>query len=120
MARPLVYTNAVIMEALRDRKGLVYLASRKLGCDPHTIYERAKRSPEVAACIASQRGEVVDTGEMRLFEAVDRGEPWAVGMVLKTLGRDRGYGDTVKVQGAGENGEIVVKTIGGGAKASDV
>jgi hypothetical protein len=108
------------MTALRDTKGLVFLAARRVGCDPDTIYTRAKRSPEVARCIAAQRGEIVDTGEMRLFEAVDRGDPWAVALVLKTLGRERGYVESTRIEGAGKGGEVVIAVLGPGLSAGDL
>jgi hypothetical protein len=91
MARPRVYTNERMIAALVQTKGMVYLAARSIGCDPSTIFDRAKRSPAVADCIKSQRGEVVDIAEMKLYTAVLAGEPWAVQLCLKTLGKDRGY-----------------------------
>lgn len=91
MARPTKYTNDRIIAALAETKGLVYLAARVVGCDPDTIYHRAKKSPDVAAAIRAHRGELIDRAEQKLSEAVDRGEAWAVALVLKTLGRDRGY-----------------------------
>src|SRR5262245_38218373 len=89
--RPQLYTDEDIVAALRSSHGLVYLAAKRLGCRPATIYDRAKVSPPVAECIADQRGELIDVAEQKLFAAVRRGQPWAIGMVLKTLGRDRGY-----------------------------
>jgi hypothetical protein len=91
VARPRVYTNEQIIAALQETKGLVFLAAKRVGCDPDTIYNRAKRSPEVAKAIKNQRGEVVDTAELKLYQAILNGEPWSIAMVLKTLGKDRGY-----------------------------
>jgi hypothetical protein len=56
-----------------------------------------KRSPRVNATLQEERGKFLDLAEQRLFEAVDRGAPWAIALVLKTLGRGRGYGDAVDV-----------------------
>jgi hypothetical protein len=91
MARPQVYSDEEMVAALEEKHGLVYLAAKSLGCSPDTIRHRAKQSPAVAECIVAQRGQVIDTAEERLYEAVHKGQPWAVGLVLKTLGRDRGY-----------------------------
>src|SRR5262245_24134441 len=91
MGRPRVYTNAEMTAALAATRGMVYLAARRLGCKADTIYRRARASPEVADCLRCQRGEFVDTAELRLYDAVLEGRPWAVAMVLKTLGKDRGY-----------------------------
>jgi hypothetical protein len=100
MARPQVYTNDEIISALVEKKGLVYLAAKRLACSPNTIYARARTSPAVAEAIASQRGEVVDTAEMKLFEAIEAREAWAIALTLKTLGKDRGYVERQEMTGA--------------------
>lgn len=85
------YKNAHIIDALKRTRGLVFLAAKKLGCTPQTIYLRCKSSPEVAACLEACRGEMLDVAEEKLFAAVKAREPWAVAMLLKTLGKNRGY-----------------------------
>jgi hypothetical protein len=91
MSRPPVYTNEKIIAALKETKGLVFLAAKRLGCSPQTIYNRSQRSPDVANVIKNERGEVVDTAELTLYNAILAGEPWAIQLTLKTLGKDRGY-----------------------------
>ena len=86
-----MYTDAEIMAALVKSGGLVYVAARAVGCDPDTIYNRARARPNVAACVKHQRGAFVDLAEQSLRKAVKKCEPWAVALVLKTLGKDRGY-----------------------------
>lgn len=92
-----LYSDEVMISALKSKKGLVYLAAKKIGCTPQTIYNRAKISPAVEECINTQRGEIIDTAEERLFQAVNAREPWAVALVLKTIGHKRGYIDRSKV-----------------------
>jgi hypothetical protein len=91
MARKQKYTDEVIIAALEKCKGMIYHAAKKVGCNPDTIHERVKTSEAVRACVQAHRGRFVDAAEMKLSRAVDRGEAWAVALVLKTLGRDRGY-----------------------------
>lgn len=100
MARPNVYTNEQIIAALVECKGLVFLAAKRVGCDPDTIYNRAKRSEAVARAIKNQRGEIIDTGELKLYQAILNGEPWAIALVLKTIGKDRGYSERQELTGA--------------------
>jgi hypothetical protein len=38
-----------------------------------------------------QRGKTLDLAEAKLMQAVDKGEQWAITMLLRTLGRERGY-----------------------------
>ena len=76
----------------------VYLAAAKLGCHADTIYARAKECPALAAAMRHERGVVVDTAEQKLFDAITAGEPWAIQLALKTLGKDRGYVEKTEVE----------------------
>jgi hypothetical protein len=99
MARPRVYTNEQLIAALTETKGLVYLAAKRIGCGVDTIYRRARTSKDVAAVIRQQRGELVDTAELGLYNAILQGDPWAITLVLKTLGKDRGYREAIQLEG---------------------
>ena len=91
MARPQKYTDDQIVSALRDTKGMVFLAAKKIGCDPDTIYLRAKKSKKIAAALKMERGTLVDTAELKLRNAVLKEQPWAIRMTLTCPRRDRGY-----------------------------
>jgi hypothetical protein len=93
MARTKRYTAEEIAAALIEFRGMVYLAAQKVGCHPDTIYERAKTNKVIHDAMNNERGKVVDTAELKLFQAVLAGESWAIMMVLKCLGRKRGYND---------------------------
>ena len=85
------YSTDSIIAALRETNGLISLAAKRLRCSPGTIYYRARKVQAVQRVIDECRGELVDLGELALRNAVLKGEPWAVGLVLKTLGKNRGY-----------------------------
>src|SRR5262245_35645962 len=91
MARPIKYSTQSILTALAETKGAVYLAAARLGCNVKVLYRRARSTAAVADLIQSERGKAVDTAELKLYGAVLNGEPWAIQMCLKTLGKDRGY-----------------------------
>jgi hypothetical protein len=93
------YTNARILAALAQTNGTVYLAAEALGCHPDTIFRRIKQHPAVAQAVYAHRGRRVDRAELKLDAAVDAGEPWAVALVLKTLGKDRGYVERQEMTG---------------------
>ncbi len=99
MSRP-VSTDRII-ECLRETNGLVSLAAKRVPCSQTTIYQRAKDVQAVRRAIEECRAELVDYGELALRKAVIDGEPWAVGLVLKTLGRDRGYVERQEVEHSG-------------------
>src|SRR5262245_46823368 len=98
MARPEKYTDEQIIAALRETKGLIYLASRRIGCSPDTIFRRSNSRAAVRDVIRHERGALVDTAEAKLFGAIMRDEPWAIQMTLKCLGKDRGYVERSEVQ----------------------
>jgi hypothetical protein len=70
---------------------MVYLAAKALGCSHQTIYNYAKKHPTVQEAIDRNRGHVIDTAEVALFDAILSKEHWAVTFALKTIGKDRGY-----------------------------
>lgn len=85
------YSAEQIIDALKATKGMIYLAADRLGCSHNTIYNYAKRYASVKAELEKQDGVVNDTAELKLFQAIHNGEPWAIKYRLSTKGKDRGY-----------------------------
>jgi transposase-like protein len=100
------YTNESIVAALAQTNGTVYLAAEALGCDSDTIFRRVHKSAAVAAAVRHHKGRRVDNAERKLDAAVERGEPWAVALVLCTLGKDRGYVKQTDVRNVPSDEEI--------------
>ena len=101
-------TNKRMLDAIKKNGGAVYLAARELGCAPNTIYNRMEKVPAMKQAVEDARGEVVDYAEQKLRLAVLNGEPWAIGMTLKTIGKSRGYVERQEVTGA-DGGAVLVK-----------
>lgn len=89
--QPQTYTDEQMISALTLTKGLVYLAAEKIGCDPSTIYRRAKESEVVASALKRERGKMVDIAEARLWQLIQEGNATAILFFLKTQAKDRGY-----------------------------
>lgn len=85
------YTAADVIKALRETKGMVYMAAAKLGCSHTTIYNYIKRHTSVRVEYEHQRGELLDIMELKLREAALAGKPWAIQFGLRALGKGRGY-----------------------------
>ena len=102
------YKNVEIVEALKATGGLVYMAARKLGCNPSTINKRAKTSPEIQAAIDNARGDMLDMAEHELKKAVRGGDMTAIIFTLKTIGKHRGYVERIEQTGA-NGGAIEIK-----------
>jgi hypothetical protein len=93
------YTQRQVITALKQTKGMVYLAAKRLGCDSKTINNYRTRFPQVEGVIMEERGELVDMAEVRLLQALNRGDPWAVRFFLITQGKHRGYVERQEVSG---------------------
>jgi hypothetical protein len=93
MARTFRYTKQQVMDALEATRGLASLAARRLGCTHGTVLNYMQRYPEVQAVAERQRAIMTDVAELKYWQAIQRGDIWAVTMQLKTQGRDRGYAE---------------------------
>src|SRR5262245_36413138 len=80
-----------VAEALNATNGLVYLAAEKLGVHFATVYRYAQRYTLVRQAIDQQKGKRLDVAEAKLWQAVNKGESWAICFLLKTQGKERGY-----------------------------
>lgn len=80
-----------LIEAIRKTRGLLYLASNVLGVNHVTLSSLIEKDPELAEIWKEEKGKTLDRAEAKLMQAVDKGEQWAITMILRTLGRERGY-----------------------------
>jgi hypothetical protein len=88
-----------IAKALQETNGLVSKASKLVGIGSNLIYSRISQSPYLRRVLDEIRNERVDLAESKLTEALGRGEPYAVTLTLKTLGKDRGYTERSELTG---------------------
>lgn len=105
------YTVEQIKAALHKSQGLISLAAEALGANYTTIYRRVKKSKELREIISGYRLRRVDRAEIGLDAALARGEPWAIALVLKTLGKNRGYVEREEHTGKG-GGPIETSDVG--------
>ena len=109
MANKHRYSATEVAQALIDTKGMVYIAAQRLGCTVETIRLYCKRYPSVQAARDAQRGIMVDTAELKLWQSIQNGEPWGIAFALKTIGKDRGYVE--RHEQTGENGQAMVLRV---------
>ena len=94
------YRTENIIKALEKTHGMIYLAAEELGCAASTIYRRADKNKKIQYVIDSHRGKLLDKAELKLEQAVLNGEPWAITLTLKSIGKSRGYVERQEVTGA--------------------
>src|SRR5689334_6430392 len=92
-----VYEPTAITSALQRARGMITMAARLLNCTRQTIYNAIRTYPEVKEALDEAREMQLDTTELKLFGAIDKGEAWAITLYLKTQGRKRGYVEKVDV-----------------------
>ena len=102
------YTASQVVEALDRHKGMVYLAADALGCSHQTVYNYAKRYKSVQEAIDRNRGQVLDTAELALYNAILNKEHWAITFALRTIGKDRGYTERQEQEISGKDGGPIV------------
>ena len=95
-------------DALIEAQGMLSVAARHLGVSRQAIYLAAKKHPTVQEAIDDARENTGDTAELKLFEAIKAGEPWAVQFYLKTQGKRRGYIERQEITGA-EGNELTIR-----------
>jgi len=92
------YKTDEIINAIEATNGMVYLAAKKLGCTPQTIYNRARKTNSIRQAIDNARAIMLDFAEQKLRQSIINGDPWAVQFILKTLGKNRGYVERQELQ----------------------
>ena len=108
-------TKQQVIDALNKSHGLKTGAAEILGVAFPTIERYIQDSQEAQEIINFWRDRRVDRAEYKLDEAIERGENWALALVLKDSkrGKERGYGNSLDVTSGGET--LNIKII----KASD-
>jgi predicted transcriptional regulator len=104
------YTAAQMIDALAESMGMISPAARKLGCSRDTVRRYLAEYPEIAEAIEDANEEVNDIAELKLLDAIKRGEAWAICFRLKTKAKHRGYSERAELAGAGGK-PIAIKLV---------
>jgi hypothetical protein len=110
MTKSRQFTSEEIIQALKNTNGLVSLAARELGASTQMIYTRMRKVEAVRLAVDEARESMIDLAELKLRQAVMNGEPYAVSLVLKTIGKNRGYVERQEVTGA-DNEPVVIRVV---------
>lgn len=102
-----------LVEALTKHRGNMAAAGRDLGVTRQAVRDHVEKDPELRALVDEMNETRVDRAEQKLDEAVEAGEPWAIPFMLRTLGRKRGYGDSMDVTSGGQPIRFTIRIDGG-------
>lgn len=104
------YTANQVADALTKARGLISAAAEDLGCTPQTVRNYIEKYVTVQQALQDARERTVDRAELKMMVAIENGEPWAVALVLKTLGKGRGYVERVETTGK-DGGPVAIERI---------
>ncbi len=106
-------SKKVVIEALENTYGQVYLAAKRLGCSHTTIYNYINKYPDIAELKERLEEETTDIAVIKQREAVLGGEPWAIQFQLRTKGKHRGYVERQEVAGVEDQPfNVIIKPRG--------
>jgi hypothetical protein len=77
--------------AIWDAYGVVTRAAELAGIPRDGLNRRVRKSARLQAAVKAGRERLIDKAETGLVAAIDKREPWAITLALKTLGKSRGY-----------------------------
>ena len=97
-----------VIEALHAKKGAVYLAANLLNCSHTAVYKYINNNPDIKEVKEYYTEERSDIAELKLGDAIKRGEPWAIKYQLSTQGKTRGYVERQEITGK-DNDPFVIK-----------
>ena len=104
------YTRQQMIDALRATKGMVFLAAKQLGCSHTTVYRYIERYTSVRAEKEYQEGQFGDMAELKLYNAVNEEQAWAIQFALRTKFKNRGYIERQEITGA-DGGNIGIEYV---------
>ena len=91
-----------IKEKILEHYGNLSQVAKECGVSRQTIYKRVQANEELQMARLEADAILVDLGESALVRAINDTQPWAVGLVLKTKGKGRGYVERQEVDVEGE------------------
>jgi len=96
-------TQEQLIEAIRATGGKTTGICEMLKITRPTLARYLERWEDAREAVEFAQTRLIDRAEYRLGEAVERGEAWAIALVLKDSkrGKERGYGNSVDVTSGG-------------------
>lgn len=87
-----------VAKAIEASRGIKTAAAKSVGCSTDTIDRYIAKYPTVAVAYQRGRASIVDVAESVLLDKLKARQWDAAKFVLTTLGKDRGWGQTLDVR----------------------
>lgn len=87
-----------LLKAIERHGGCVNQIAREYKMTSNGLRKRLRENPELAEAVQEARETLIDEAEAGLRKAVKQQKPWALKLVLTTIGAKRGYGHRLQVE----------------------
>lgn len=84
-------TKKQVISAIKRYKGNLTAAAKALGLARCSLYFRVRKHPDLTKLVDDFREARIDRAESIIDWALGKKKPWAVAMVLKGPGKNRGW-----------------------------
>lgn len=94
-------------KALEGSYGVQTIIAKKLGVGRSAITNFLNKNDDMRELCNQEREKIIDIAENRLHSAVNKGQKWAVKMLLSSIGKNRGYVEKQEIE---INGTVALMT----------
>ena len=91
-------TKEMLSNAIKGSYGILTAVANKLHCERNTVYTWLEKYPELKHQLEDERQKIIDLAEVKLVGKVNEGSESMIALVVKTLGKDRGYVEKQEIQ----------------------
>ena len=92
------FTEAQVLEAIKDTGGIMLQIAKKLDCDWNTARKYSNMWDATKEALKAEEEKVLDIGESQMLKQVQAGDGQMIRWMLSRKGRDRGYGDKQEIE----------------------
>ena len=109
MSRKLHFSKEQILQAIKGSRGVKSYATVRLGCDRKTFDGYVRRWPELQEALNEERENYKDLIESQAMKfLLDENDKSMCIFLLKTLCKDRGYGESVRLETKPDGSGVIV------------
>ena len=92
-------SKKAIIEAIKDSGGIMSTIARRLGVTWHTADSWIRESGELMEALQDEKETILDMAESTLFKKIKEGDEQSAKWYLSKVGKQRGYGDSLALEG---------------------
>lgn len=93
------YTQSEVKKAILGTGGIIMLIAKKLKCDWYSARKYIRMYPQALQELQDERERTKDVAEKNIIDALNKGDLQLSKWYLQTIGKDRGYGEELNLNG---------------------